>query len=156
MKNIRLLLFAVNIVSVGSLVAAPRPYTSQKNTEAKFIYVPVPINTQTTRVTQAEYDAMDPIERDKVMDNQLFAHFMSILGNFGKVVLNPHDKENVTTNVAQMIDGIVAVAHTVTKTTRSRQKFRNLVRLFMQHYRYKQYMQAQQKMALQQKQCTQS
>ncbi len=72
------------------------------------------------------------IEEDKKIDQALFVHFVKILGNFTKILINPHDKINVTSNVAQMIDGVVSVVHELTKRNNVRnQQLDNLVRLIM-------------------------
>ncbi|MEX0939895.1 MAG: hypothetical protein WDZ41_00880 [Candidatus Babeliales bacterium] len=89
-------------------LAAPRQKIRSQSEQV--VYVPVPTPPSNTSVP------INPLERDKLMDQALFAHFVSILGNFGKVLLDPHNKENVTTHVANMIDGIVSVAQTVTRS----------------------------------------
>jgi hypothetical protein len=144
MKIVHLIVFIISLNTIHYLFAAPRTHTRGNESSQQVVYVPVPVS-QNYKTSSSQLDTLDPIERDKIIDNQLFAHFMSILGNFGKVMLNPHDKENVTSHVAQMIDGIVAVAHTVTKVKRSPQNFRRLVELFMQHLKYQR---TQQKIAL--------
>lgn len=145
--NVRLFLLLISISSSAGLLAAPRRDANKPASSPQVIYVPVPVN-QTAPTPSMQQ--LDPVERDKIVDQQLFAHFMSILGNFGKVMLNPHSKENVATNVAQMIDGIVAVAHTITKGQRSPQAIHRLVNVFMRHLQYQRRMRMKQKMQLQQ------
>ena len=139
--NVRVVILLISMSLTTGLFSAPRPDTN-KPAQPQVVYVPVPVNatTQTPSMQQ-----LDPIERDKIIDQQLIAHFMSILGNFGKVMLNPHSKENVTTNVANMIDGIVAVAHTITKGQRSQspQAVNRLVNIFMRHIQHQQRIRAQ-------------
>lgn len=92
--------------------------------QPSIVYVPVGVNLQ----SQQE---IDPLKKDEEIDRQLFTHFISILGNFGKILINPDDKQNVTTNVANMINGIIAVAQTVTKTHRSPVGLTRIIAAFM-------------------------
>ncbi len=139
--NVRIFFFLISMILTTGLFAAPRIDTDKPSSKPQVVYVPVPVNNAPIPSMQQ----LDPIERDKIIDQQLFAHFMSIVGNFGKVMLNPHSKENVTTNVANMIDGIVAVAHTISKGQRSNspQAVNRLVNLIMRHFQHQQRMRLQ-------------
>lgn len=49
------------------------------------------------------------------VDGQLFTYFISILGRFIQILLDPHNKPSVTMHVTQMVNDVIGVAQTVTK-----------------------------------------
>lgn len=118
--------FWVLLISHTSLFCAFRnnipsdPHVQQQNPPV--VYVPVPVSNPNS----------NPIEADKKTDEALFGHFLGILGNFSKILINPHDKTNVTSNVTQMVDGVVSVFNELTKRNNlSDQQLDNLVRLII-------------------------
>lgn len=104
-------LLLISLLIPFSTFTASRLKTDKqtKQQQQQVVYVPVP----------AEQTAVNPIERDKEIDNQLFLHFLYILGNFGKVLLDPHNLQNVALHVGGMIDGFISVAQTVMKTPKN-------------------------------------
>ena len=89
--------------------------------EQQIVYVSVPVS-----------DRPNPIEEDRKTDQALFVQFVKILGNFSKILIDPHNKPNVTSNVAQMVDGVVSVVHELTKRNNlTEQQLDNLVRLVL-------------------------
>lgn len=120
------------------LLSAPRQPKSivHRNKPNNVVYVPVPANQ-----TQEQ----DPLERDKEIDQQLMGHFITILGNFGKILVDPHDEKTVTTNVGHMINNIVSVAQTVMQKTRSdRKNFAQRLSLaLIKYFQYQAYLQQQ-------------
>jgi hypothetical protein len=113
MKYAFLLVVSLSFSFIGN-AASRSAGLEQMQQQPQIVYVPIPLNTQT-----GNPEEIDPIEADKQLDKQLFNHFISILGNFGKIILNPNDTQNATTHAAHMIDGIIAVAQTLTRTYRS-------------------------------------
>ena len=122
------------IVFHGNILTQSRRGAAPASEQPQIVYVPVPVNLQAAKPQE-----IDPLERDKQIDQQLFVHFISILGNFGKILLDPDDKYNVTTNVANMINGIIAVAQTVTKNHRSREEVNRIVEAFIKYLQQQNY-----------------
>ncbi len=102
----RLLFFSFILFIFSAVNGASRKpkKTSANSPEPTIVYVPVPVENR-----------LDPIEEDKKLDQKLFGHFIKILGNFGKILVDPHDKMNVTSNATQMINGVISVAQELLK-----------------------------------------
>lgn len=96
------LVFLVYLFSVLSLSGAfkyPKPLIQKKTVVTKSIAP----------------EELDPIEEDKKLDNALFNYFVKILANFCYILLDPHNKTNVTYNAGKMIEGVVSVAQELTR-----------------------------------------
>lgn len=59
---------------------------------------------------------IDPVKTDPAIDNQLFAQFMSILGNFINVMINRNDTTSTKFFVTKIVEDIVTTARLVTRT----------------------------------------
>jgi hypothetical protein len=86
----------------------PTPTQTQQSPQPQqpaqqIVYIPVPVNKPAQ------------IDHDKKTDDILFGHFVTILGNFGKLFLDPENRDNAKASVSNIIDSVVAVAQELTR-----------------------------------------
>lgn len=110
MKKVLILLLlttGITNTAIRKNIATPNVAGNQ-NTETEqpqIIYIPVPVLPAATAQSNEQQ------QRD------LFLTFMSIAGNFGKILLNPNDTPHVIEGVNTIIDGIMYAAEIATKSS---------------------------------------
>jgi len=109
MKQIIILaLLTAHITHAAVRAAQPTPTATTNNQapeQPQIIYIPVPI-TPTSCESPNEQQQRD-----------LFLTFMSIAGNFGKILLNPDDTPHVIEGVNTIIDSIMHAADIATRAS---------------------------------------
>lgn len=56
-----------------------------------------------------------PCKEDKGDTNEILAHFTNVVGNFGKLVINPNDPTNVAQSLTSMIGGMLNIFSKATR-----------------------------------------
>jgi cell wall assembly regulator SMI1 len=115
--NYRYLVIFLCVSQTGDAAVRSSQSSGSPAQEPSVVYVPVPVGSENNPYLTNTQPAVKPTGHK---EPNWFPYFMSIVGNIGKIFLNPHDRPHVKQHVSELIDNVVALAHEVSNRSGSR------------------------------------